>query len=562
VFFVTVTLVQTILLASLNLALGYAGLVSLGHNALFAIGGYATAYFTITKGLPVAAGIPLGMAFGTLAGATLALPAYRARAIYFGIITLAFLFITFETVSKWPTLGGFRGFPNVGGLSIGGVRFGRNEYYWFALGVFVLALGLLQQLCVSAIGRSFVAVRENEAAAASLGIDVFGTKVLNLAISGGLAGLAGALFAHLSGGIFPEAASFVSGFRLFVAIVVGGVGTFAGPLVGTAVVATVDRLTVNWTTAQPILFGVMLIGSLAVMRLGIVGSVLTSRWAKLFVRIAPVESSSTQAPPARAAQCKGSREALLRVQGLAKHFDGVQALVNVDITVARGTIHGLIGPNGSGKTTFVNCLTGYLRRDAGRIWFDGQEIAKPRPHRMARAGVVRIFQKAESFGRLLVIQNVLMGLHLRSDRNLLRCVVPAPARRRAERRLIVEALEILSSVGLADRALSPVRSLPYGQQRLVEIARAIATRPRLLILDEPATGLTAVELVALTSLLRSLRARGLTILVIEHNMDFLMDLVERVTVLESGECIAVGEPMKIQRNPAVIEAYLGERIPA
>src|SRR5258708_24973873 len=180
IFFITVTLTQTMLLASLNLTLGYGGLISLGHNALFAIGGYATAYFTVMHGLPVGAGIVLGMAFGALAGFVLALPAVRARAVYFGIITLSFLFLTSETLSNWRAVGGFLGIPNVPGLSVAGHHFGTNDYYWFALGVFVVMMGMLQQLSASAVGRSFIAIRENEAAAASLGINVFATKIVNL----------------------------------------------------------------------------------------------------------------------------------------------------------------------------------------------------------------------------------------------------------------------------------------------------------------------------------------------------------------------------------------------
>jgi len=559
IFFITITLAQTMLLASLNLTLGYAGLVSLGHNALYAIGGYATAYFTVSRGVPVPIGILSGMAFGAAAGALLALPAWRARAVYFGIITLAFLFLTSELLTKWPPLGSGLGFPNVPGLTVFGHVFGRNDFYWFVLGVFVLAFAALQQLSSSAIGRSFIAIRENEAAAASLGISPLKTKMMNLALSGGLAGLAGALFTHVSGGIFPEAASFTSSLRLFVAIVVGGVGTFAGPLVGMGVVATIDRFTSNWVTAQPIIFGLLLLGSLAVMRLGIVGTVLTSRALRLFFRLNPIEETPDVLDLVTSVR---QDVPLLEAREIGKHFEGVAALGGVDVVVKAGTIHGLIGPNGSGKTTFVNVITGTIPRDSGRITFEGREIAHPAPHKMARMGLVRIFQRPETFGRLLVIQNVVMGLQLRADRRLWRCMLPLPSRRRNERRIVGEALAILRAVGLEDRALTPVGALPYGEQRLLEIARALGARPKLLVLDEPATGLTIPELDRLAVLLRMLKKHGLTILVIEHNMQFLMSLADRVTVFDQGLCIAAGVPSTIQRNRGVIEAYLGEAVPA
>ena len=559
IFFITVTMAQTILLASLNLTLGYAGLVSLGHIALYAIGGFATAYFTVSRGLPVPVGILAGMIFGAAAGALLALPAWRARAVYFGIITLAFLFLTSEVLTKWPTLGAGLGFPNIPGLSMFGHAFGRNEYYWFTLGVFVLALAALQQLSSSAVGRSFVAIRENEAAAASLGIGPLQTKLMNLTLSGALAGLAGALFAHVSGGIFPEAASFESGLRLFVAIVVGGVGTFAGPLVGMAVVATIDRFTTNWVTTQPIIFGLLLLGSLAVMRSGIVGSILTGRAFKLFFRLNDLDEAGE---PLDLVTSVRTDVPLLEALDISKRFDGVAALGGVDVVVEAGTIHGLIGPNGSGKTTFVNVITGTLPRDGGRISFEGREISHPAPHKMARLGLVRIFQRPETFGRLLTIQNVVMGLQLRADRKLWRCLLPLPKRRRSEKYLVGEALAILKAVGLEHRALTPVTALPFGEQRLLEIARALGARPKLLVLDEPATGLTIPELDRLSALLRMLKDQGLTVLVIEHNMQFLMSLADRVTVFDQGLRIADDVPDTIQKDRGVVEAYLGEAIPA
>jgi ABC-type branched-subunit amino acid transport system ATPase component/ABC-type branched-subunit amino acid transport system permease subunit len=516
----------------------------------------------VSHGVPVGISIVAGMAFGALAGGALALTTYRAKAVYFGIITLAFLFLTSETVTKWDALGGFRGFPYVPGLSIAGHAFSRNEYYWFALGVFVLAMGALQQLSNSALGRTFIAIRENEAAAASLGIDPFRTKALNLMISGGLAGLSGALFAHLAGGIFPESASFSSAIRLFVAIVVGGTGTFAGPLIGMAIVATVDRFTANLTTAQPIIFSAMLLGSLALMRSGVVGTVLTSRFGKYFLKVPDVAVGDGVVPPTSIKAKAPRKRVMLRISELSKRFDGVLALAGADVVVHEGTIHGLIGPNGSGKSTLVNCVTGFLHADGGRIEFDGQDVTKPRPYAMARRGMVRIFQKSETFGRLLVVENVLMGLHLRTDRNFLRCMLPLPARRRGEARLLDDAMSILTSVGLDDHALQPVNGLPYGEQRLLEVARAVASKPKLVILDEPATGLTTVELTRLAALLRKLRDEGVTILLIEHNMEFVMGLVDEMTVLERGQTIATGDPLRIQRDPQVIEAYLGEKVSA
>jgi branched-chain amino acid transport system permease protein len=244
------------------------------------------------------------------------------------------------------------------------------------------------------------------------------------------------------------------------------------------------------------------------------------------------------------------------VRGLRKSFGGIRALVGVDLDVRTGTIHGLVGPNGSGKTTLVNIVAGYYARDGGEVRFFGRPWRGQRPHEVARAGLIRIFQAAHLFGQTTVLENMLVGLHLATRVSLPAAVLRLPAFGREERGLRNTATDFLGAVGLADLADRQASSLSHGQQRLLEVARALGARPRLLILDEPATGLSAEELERLAGLVREVRDSGVTVLLIEHNMAFVMGLCDWVTVLDGGERIAHGPPAAVQHDARVIEAYL------
>lgn len=552
-FFITASMITILVTTALNLCMGYTGLLSIVHTGLFGIGAYATGILATRAHVNTWLSMLLGVAVATSAGAVIAAVSLRARALYFGMITLTFdLIIAGVATNGGRLTGADTGLFGVPQPQLFGDDLGTRGFYYLALALTVLTLLAVRNLVRSRTGRSFMAIRESADTAAALGIPPYRTQVLAFAASATIAGAAGALYVTLNGFVTPQSADLSGALILFIGVLLGGTATVIGPVLGIGVIATIQHyMEVAAPNYQQLIFGVVLLSAMMLVPAGIVGTWKRSRLGSLEEPEPPSEPAGAAVePPAPAGG------AALRLTGIVKRFGGVLALDRVDLEVAAGSIHGLIGPNGSGKSTLVSIATAFLRPDGGGVELFG-EPGPRRPHQAARLGMVRVFQAPHIFERLTVLENAMVGLHLESRQQLLASVLRLPGFERDERRLRGLALRRLEDVGLRRVAMRPASVLSHGQKRLLEVARCLGTRPRLVILDEPATGLTGQEVLALAALLRRLRGLGITVLVIEHNVPFVMSVADRVTVLNQGRVLIEGEPALVQASREVREAYFG-----
>ena len=404
----------------------------------------------------------------------------------------------------------------------------------------------------SRLGRALAAVREDELAARAMGVDVSRYRMTAFVTSGAIAGMYGVLIAYFSRFITPDDFGFTTAVDGLVTAVVGGSLVFLGPLLGSAFLTSVPEiqraLGVEAGWIRPLLASALLLVVILFLPGGL--SSLIPRWRT--PRVDP-----DVAPP----QLPALPEAgtlVLSLNGLGKSYGGVHAVRNVDLEVRSGELLGLIGPNGAGKTTLVNMMSGLTEPTSGSGTVLGIDLGKSGVgHRFAKAGVSRTFQHSKLFERLTVLENALVGAHVVSRSTFLRRLLWLPSARRDERCALAQASAQLARVGLADRAGSRAGELSYGDRRRLEIARALAGHPTLLILDEPAAGMNHVEARGLSTLIRSLAEDGITVLVIEHNVRMVLETCTRIVVLNFGEVIAAGDPATVAKDQAVVEAYLG-----
>jgi branched-chain amino acid transport system permease protein len=547
-------------LVALGLVLltGVAGLTSFGQAAFVGLGAYTSAYLTLTHGMSPWVTVWIGLLITFAAALLLGWITLRMSGHYLPLATIAWGLSLYYLLGNIDALGKYDGLLGVPALSFFGISLatGRSFYYLLWLLVILAALAITQ-LLDSRTGRALRAVKGGSTMAEAMGVDSFRIKVTAFVLAALLASVSGWLFAHFQRTVNPSPFGLNKGIEYLFMAVVGGVGHVWGALLGAGVVKVMEEQLQDWLPKlfgtsgnyEIIVFGVLLVLVLQYARDGI--------WSFIEARVPKppraVDWADAQPLPERAKPPAG--EVVLDVQDARKEFGGLVAVNDVSFQVRAGEILGLIGPNGAGKSTTFNLVTGVLPVTRGEVRLRGEPIHSLPSRQIAARGVARTFQHVKMIANMTVLENVALGAHLRGHGGVARAMLRLD--RAEEKRLLREAQRQLERIGMGDRLHELAGNLALGPQRLMEIARALCADPTLLLLDEPAAGLRLKEKQALSDVLRQLRDEGLSILLVEHDMDLVMGLVDRVVVMEFGTKLMEGTPQEVQASPAVRAAYLG-----
>jgi branched-chain amino acid transport system permease protein len=555
----TMVLVWALLGLAWNILSGYSGLISFGHAAFFGLGAYTVTIALVTFGISPWLGIPISMVVGSVAGMIVGIPTFRLRGHYFALAMLAYP-LSLLAIFQWA------GYQEVA-LPMERVhpalymQFSDQRTYTFiALAMVVAVLLLTWRIERSRFGMALLAIKQNEAAAEAAGIDTLAWKLRAMTLSAGLAAAAGGFYAVILLVVTPASVfGMLTSAQAIIVTIFGGVGSLWGPIIGASIlVPLAESLNAEFGDIVPgiqgVIYGVALVGIVLWMPEGLYWSLRDRALRRRPVKAAAVAATPAVTPLPMLRQAErdaavpsgdlADRQTLLAVEDVAVSFGGLQALQNVSFEVGRGEALGIIGPNGAGKTTLFNLLNGFVTPTSGTIRFNGRDLVGLRSNRICRLGIGRTFQVVRSFPRLSVRDNVVIGAY-----------VGAASDRQAHE--LAEAA--LARVGLSAFGSAPVGSLTSKELRLMELARALAPRPKLVLMDETLAGLGRSEIDELLAVIREVRRDDVTIIIIEHTMDALIRMSDRLLVLDHGSVISSGAPNEVVRDRRVIEAYLGQR---
>jgi ABC-type branched-subunit amino acid transport system ATPase component/ABC-type branched-subunit amino acid transport system permease subunit len=544
--FIIVTVGLTAIVGiGLNVLLGLSGQISLGHVAFYAIGAYTVGILTTNYEWSFWPALILSGIITGLAGMLLAIPALKVRGPYLAMVTIAFGFVVEQGAAEWQGLtGGWNGLSGIPGPSVFGTDIGERGIAYLTLALVVLATAAFAWLSRSVWGNAMRAVRDSESASVSIGLDPTLVRTAAFGISAVAAGLAGGVYASISNFISPESFPFFQSILFLLVVMLGGADRVLGPIVGALVVVLLPELLATLGQYRLLFVGVLMLAVLRLAPTGLVGLIASVLPGKERETLAKERSDIGRFLAA------GASGQALAVRDLSVSFGGVRAVRDLNFAAQPGAITSIIGPNGAGKSTALNVICGFYRPDAGTVRLGDRIVSALRAYQIPRAGIARTYQTSQLFESMSVIDNVVIAL--RRGR-----LAPyfLTGGKRGDDAEIAESL--LAFVGYKGAHHWPADALAHVDKRLVEIARALAVRPSVLALDEPAAGLNAEDTAAIGALLRKLAAVGMTVILVEHDMDLVMGVSSHVIVLDAGAKIAEGTPAQVATDPAVLEAYLG-----
>ena len=548
--------VYWVLVSGLNLVVGFAGQIAIGWVALLTLGAYTTSVLVagnVTPELSPYLALAIAAVVGAIFGLIVGLPALRLRTFYFAITTLGFATIVTQVALAWQSVTG-------GGVGVAGPIFPKPfdsqwGFYYFCFGLAAICTWMTANIAASRFGRALTAIRDAEVAAEACGIAKPALLALVFLFSGAVAAVAGGLFASLQSYITPDAFTLDLSVLFFIAILIGGRSSILGPLLGTILLTVLPEFAAPLVAWSTFLYAVLLLVIVLAMPGGI---------AELldFKNRRPLESGRAIVPRPEllgrllAAPADAGAGALTLEQ-VALAFGGVHAIDGLDLEIRSGQIHGLIGPNGSGKTTTLNVISGYYAQQSGTVRLNGAALPVLERHRRAHMRIARTFQTPRIVGSASVLQNVMIGGTIDGQCTFVESLLSLPRHRRDEVLLRDTAMLALAAVGLERLAAVRADRLQHSELRFTEIARALMLRPAFLLLDEPAAGLSAEEIGRLGALVMAIARAGTGVLLVEHHADLIFDICHHVTVLNLGKNLAAGTPAEIRSHREVVNAYLG-----